>query len=233
MNLHQLDVPFELKAQGVVTKDDDSQVGVFEGMASTFGNTDLMGDIIAPGAFAGSIKQPKRIKMLWQHNPGEPIGVWTDLEETDKGLKAKGELLLNVQRGAEAHVLMKAGALDALSIGFRTPKGGSDIDQTTGVRTLKKIDLMEISPVTFPANPKARIGRVKALLEAGDFPTVREFERWLTQDAGFSRKDARAIIRHGYETLVTQDADDESDGKGDLGALIERMGSRRRTLKAA
>ena len=169
-------------------------------MASVFNNTDLVGDVVAPGAFKDSIGEPAKIKMLWQHDSGQPIGVWKELRESDMGLEVRGNLLLSVQRGQEAHSLLKAGALDGLSIGFRIPKGGSAFDKDSGIRTITKADLWEVSLVTFPANPKARVSRVKMLNDAGQTPTPREMEAAL-RDMGFSRRQSRAFMAKGYSGL--------------------------------
>jgi HK97 family phage prohead protease len=127
-----LTAPFETKDVGTE--------GGFSGNASVFGVKDLAGDVIEPGAFRKSLsKGPSRVKMLWSHNPSEPIGVWTELREDSRGLYAKGQLLLSVQRAKETHSLLKARVLDGLSIGFRTSPGDTDYDANT--RTLKSIDL--------------------------------------------------------------------------------------------
>ncbi len=196
----RLDVPFELTGLEEKRQSDGSVVGAFEGLASVFGNKDMVGDIVAPGAFRDSIRSPNAIKMLWQHDSGQPIGVWKELRESDKGLEVRGNLLLSVQRGQEAHSLLKAGALDGLSIGFRIPKGGSAFDKVSGIRTINKADLWEVSLVTFPANPKARVSRVKMLNDAGQMPTPRELEAAL-RDMGFSRRQSRAFMAKGYAGL--------------------------------
>jgi hypothetical protein len=132
--------------------------GAFEGYASLFGLRDSCGDIVAPGAFAQSLRRrgAADVKMLWQHRPDEPIGVWREIGEDSRGLKVTGRLDLSVGRAREALSLIRAGALDGLSIGFRTLR--SVTDRAIGARRLLEIDLMEISIVTFPALPQARIG---------------------------------------------------------------------------
>lgn len=132
--------------------------GVFEGYASLFNLRDTCGDIVAPGAFSASLARRgvAGVKMLWQHRPDEPIGAWATIAEDARGLKVRGRLDLSVARAREALSLISAGALDGLSIGFRTLRAASD--QRTGARRLLEIDLIEISIVTFPALPQARIG---------------------------------------------------------------------------
>jgi uncharacterized protein len=151
----------ELKFTPLDLKQVDAE-GTFEGYASLFGIEDLARDVILPGAFRDSLaaRGPRGIKMLYQHNPAEPIGVWDALHEDQRGLYAKGRLMPGVARAAEVLALMRAGALDGLSIGFRTVSGRRDAK--SGIRRLAKVDLWEISVVTFPLLPQARIAHVKS-----------------------------------------------------------------------
>lgn len=178
----------ELKAVG------DDASGEFEGYGSIFGNVDSYGDIVAKGAFADSIKQ-KMPALLWQHNPSNPIGVYTDIREDDKGLFVKGKLNLDVQQGKEAYSLLKQGALKGMSIGFMTLV--DEFDKETGIRTIKKVDLWEVSLVTFPANEKANVTSVKSA-----HGTIREFEQFL-RDAGYSSEDAKLVASKGFNALTT------------------------------
>jgi hypothetical protein len=107
--------------------------------------------------------------------------------------------MTEVAKGREVLALMRANALDGLSIGFRADQGVRS--KRTGVRRLKQIDLWEISVVTFPMLPDARVSRVKSGYVKRGVPTPREFERWLTQDAGFTRSQARAVMRDGLKGL--------------------------------
>jgi Escherichia/Staphylococcus phage prohead protease len=136
--------------------------GTFEGYASLFDREDLGHDIIAPGAFRDSLAKrgAAGIKLLFQHDPSEPIGVWTSLKEDARGLYVRGRLMPEVARAREVLALMRAGALDGLSIGFRPVK--SRRDAKTGIRRLEKVDLWEISVVTFPLLPDARVAHVKS-----------------------------------------------------------------------
>ena len=227
----RLDVPFELKAIQTLTGDDGVEVGVFEGLASTFGNRDMVGDLVEPGAFAATIARPGRIKMLWQHDARAPIGVWDDIRETAAGLEVKGRLVLQVQRAREALALLKAGAVDALSIGFSVMRDGAEFDRERGLRRIKAVELWEISVVTFPANPKARVDRIKALAQAGGLPTEREFERLLMRDAGLSRSQVRTVLTSGYKALLsTRDA---GGGLDELVASIQRVTTRMAAASAA
>lgn len=192
-----------------VKQADDGRLGIFKGYASTFGNVDRDDDIIVKGAF-GRIDEPKRVKLLWQHNMAEPIGIWTKMHEDDKGLYVEGQLALKTQRGAEAYELMKMGALGDMSIGFRTLDAEAGrVEGTSGkaarsVRRIKKVKLYEVSVVTIPANPLATVDAVKAagLAEAADAVrlTPREIERRL-RDAGCSRKVASILVADGFDGL--------------------------------
>lgn len=135
--------------------------GTFSGYASLFGRPDLAGDLIEPGAFAKSLRArgASGIRMLWQHDPAEPIGVWTEIAEDARGLRVTGRLTGEVARAREVTALMRAGAIDGLSIGFRTVKARTD--RRTGIRHLIEVDLWEISVVTFPMLADARVGGMK------------------------------------------------------------------------
>ena len=135
--------------------------GMFEGYASLFNVPDLGRDVVVPGAFADSLRRrgARQIRMLWQHDPAEPIGRWLSVQEDARGLKVRGRLNLAVERAREVHALMRDGALDGLSIGFRVERARPE--RPTGHRRLEKIDLWEISVVTFPMLPGARVGAVK------------------------------------------------------------------------
>jgi len=135
--------------------------GTFEGYASLFNREDLGRDVILPGAFARSLtaRGARGIKLLFQHDPAEPIGHWLDLREDRRGLLATGRLLPEVTRAREVLALMRAGAIDGLSIGFRAVKARREA--VTGVRRLLEVDLWEISIVTFPLLPGARVSAFK------------------------------------------------------------------------
>lgn len=144
-----------------------SAEGEFEGYGSIFNVEDLGKDIVLPGAFAKSLarRPAAKVKMLRGHDPADPIGVWTELVEDGKGLRVKGRLILETVKGRETHVLMKAGALDGLSIGYRSLK--DRYDRAKGVRLLEEIDLPEISVLAFPMNTRATVSRVKSDDAAG------------------------------------------------------------------
>ncbi len=167
--------------------------GAVEGYGSVFDELDDYNDVIAKGAFLASLKEHKASgtmpAMLWQHDMREPIGVWTEMTEDSHGLRVKGQLVLESARGKEAHALLKAGALNGLSIGFM-PKVWK-YDMETDVRTLTEVDLWEVSLVTFPANGAARVTNVKA--SADEVGAPKDAERIL-REAGFSKSDATAFV---------------------------------------
>lgn len=182
-----------------IKRDSMTEDGKFEGYASMFGVVDLGDDVVQRGAFVKSLAE-RGVKLLWQHDMHQPIGVWEEVREDEKGLFVKGRILQEVQKGKEALALMRAGAIDSMSIGFRTVHSEWLDD---GVRKLIELELFEISLVTFPMLPSAKVTDVKSI------ETEREFERFL-RDAGFSRKQAAAIALHGYKAVRDQrDADDD------------------------
>lgn len=201
----------------------------FSGYGAVFGNVDSYGDVIQPGAFADTLSAAQKTSqfpaMLLQHGGWgmgaedmTPIGVWTTLSEDGHGLKVEGKLA-DTPRGREAYTLLKMTprpAITGLSIGYIAKEFTLRSKPEEPRRTLKKVDLLEVSLVTFPANGKARISSVKS---GGDF-TEREFEQ-LMQDAGLSRKEARVVMTHGFRHLkAMQDAGSEE--LSDLAAAIKR-----------
>jgi len=203
--------------------------GIFCGYASLFGVTDLSRDVVLPGAFRESLaaRGTAGIRMLFQHDPNQPIGVWLRLYEDARGLFARGRLTTEVAKAREVLSLMRAGAIDGLSIGFRAVKGPRDA--RTGIRRLEKIDLWEISVVTFPMLPEARVSSIKSQPFAGRVPSEREFERWLTQDAGFTRSEARAVMRDGLKGL--QPLRDAGPGSAWQARLLGQMAEAARLLR--
>ena len=142
--------------------------GVFVGYASLFGKRDGAGDIMMPGAFGQSLgaKGAAGIRMLFQHDPAEPVGAWLGLRETAKGLYVEGRLDINVQRGRELLSLLETGGLDGLSIGFKTVTAARD--KHSGSRQLHRVDLWEISLVTFPMLAGARVSAVSPARRAAE-----------------------------------------------------------------
>jgi hypothetical protein len=152
-----------------------------EGWAAIYDEVDLNGDIVAPGAFEDSLAAagPGAVKLLYQHAAEAPIGRWRRFEERPKGLYARGEILLATQTAREAAALVEAGVLDGLSIGFRPIRASG----RGGARRILKADLWEVSLVTFPMAPKARLCR-----RAGD-----EDEQAILAFAGKLRRAAEIL----------------------------------------
>ena len=181
--------------------------GIFTGYGSIFGNEDQGNDIVKKGAFSKSLtrRPPSKVKMLFQHKTDEPIGIFTDIYEDNKGLFVKGQLAMGTQKGREAYELLKMGALDGMSIGFKAdPDKQGYNENKRGVRTLKEVDLMEISLVTFPMNESALIETVK-----GNAKNIREWEKILRDAGGLSRTEAKIGAKALSESLIQRDAEDK------------------------
>ena len=192
----------------------ENSKGIFTGYGSIFGNEDQGNDIMQKGAFTKSlINRPvSKVKMLYQHKTDEPIGVFTEIYEDSKGLFVKGQLAMGTQKGREAYELLKMGALDGMSIGFRAdPEKQGYNENKRGVRTLKEVDLMEISLVTFPMNESALIETVK-----GNAKNIREWEKILREAGGLSRTEAKIGAKALSESLSQRDAGDDNKQLADL-----------------
>jgi len=131
-----------------------------EGYASLFWTRDLNDDVAAAGAFAGSLAKTGAggVRMLCQHESDRPVGVWDEIAEDARGLFVRGRILDITPQGRMCAALVRAGAMDGLSIGFRTVKARPD--ETGRLRVLTEVALWEVSVVTFPMLPEARISRV-------------------------------------------------------------------------
>ena len=192
----------------------ENSKGIFTGYGSIFGNEDQGNDIMQKGAFTKSLvnRPVSKVKMLYQHKTDEPIGVFTDMYEDSKGLFVKGQLAMGTQKGREAYELLKMGALDGMSIGFRAdPEKQGYNENKRGVRTLKEVDLMEISLVTFPMNESALIETVK-----GNAKNIREWEKILREAGGLSRTEAKIGAKALSESLSQRDAGDDNKQLADL-----------------
>ncbi|TIO62949.1 HK97 family phage prohead protease [Mesorhizobium sp.] len=205
--------------------DDGAPTGTFEGYGAMFGNVDAYGDVIVKGAFKDTLRDWKKSKrlppMLSQHGgwmltdqDAIPIGKWEAMEEDDAGLKVRGRLInLDTERGKNIYGAMKEGVLDGMSIGYRAKEFALGIKPEEPRRTLKKIDLIELSVVTFPANGAARVSAVKS----DGIRTIREFEDFLRDEGGFSHAAAKAIASGGFKASEPRD----EDGAG-IAAIIRR-----------
>lgn len=207
----------------------------FKGYGAVFGNVDSYGDVIQPGAFAHTLAEAEKSgswpAMLLQHggmgvtaDDMTPIGIWTGLSEDEHGLKVEGKLADTV-RGREAYALLKMDprpAIDGLSIGYVAKEWAKAQKSDDPRRTLKRVDLHEVSLVTFPANGRARISDVKSVMH-----TERDFERLLTQDAGLSRSEARVVINQGFKSLIAM----RDAGSAELAELAESLNRRGQAIR--
>lgn len=211
-----LDFAFQLKAL--------SESGTFSGYGSVFGVQDSYGDVVVQGAFADSLAAQKAAgrmpAMLWQHRSAEPLGVYTSMAEDSIGLKVEGQIAMSTVRGAEAYALLKLGAISGLSIGYM-PREDS-YDKVTGVTTLKKVDLWEVSLVTFPANDAARVQGVKTIEVIEDLKGAEQYLR----DSGLSRREAVAFIAR-VKGLSQSDS-----GEGDMQQILAALERRNVALAA-
>lgn len=132
--------------------------GVIVGYGSVYNNVDGHGDIVLPGAFKKTLTERKP-KLLWQHDPSQPIGVITSAKEDGRGLHITAKLAVNTAKGAEAHELISMGAVDGLSIGYQTVK---DKFHKSGLRHIEECKLYEVSVVTFPSNESSIIESIKS-----------------------------------------------------------------------
>ena len=194
---------FSFKADAV------NEDGTFSGYGSVFGNVDSYGEIVAPGAFADSLATIKAsgdpLPALWQHQSGQPIGGYDVLVEDARGLKVEGFLLKDhIVKAAEAYQLMKRRIVKGLSIGYYVLE--DSWNEKDRVRTLTKLDLQEISIVTFPANADAQVDNVKSIdriMKAGRLPSLPEFEDFL-REAGFSKSQATVVAGRGLKELLSR-----------------------------
>ncbi|EDV4827917.1 HK97 family phage prohead protease [Salmonella enterica] len=226
--MHRKNAALKFKAFGFDVKavSDD---GLFSGYGSVFDVVDSYNEVVAPGAFLESIEEVKKkgrtFPVLWQHRTGEPVGNWDidSLKEDDHGLFGDGCLWLDDAAYARtAWRGMKSRAITGLSIGYYVRE--SNFDEKTRIRTLTKLDLVEISIVTVPANDEARIDVIKSKLAHGGLPDIPEFEQ-LLREAGFSKTQAAVVANRGLAHLLlrSESGSDESDVKQAVAEMMTAM----------
>ena len=211
----------------------------FSGYGAVFGNVDAYGDVIDPGAFANFLADVKSGAQPWpamlsQHggfgmtaDDMTPVGIWTDMSTDGTGLKMSGKLA-DTPRGKEMYALMKMQprpALDGLSIGYVAKEAEPRSKSEDPRRLLKRIDVIEVSPVTFPANRKARVQSVKS---AEDFSSISDIEDYLRDVGGFSIRESKTIIS-GIKSHSLRDASGEP-GPRDAGELKSVMEALQRNI---
>lgn len=214
-------INFALSTKGV-----DAQTRTFEGYGSVFGNVDLGDDIVQRGAFAKSLSAHKAAGtlpvMLWMHDRTKVPGKWLEVREEPRGLYVKGELA-RTPLGDEAYELLKMGALAGLSIGFVPVDDGYDRD---GHRVLKRVDLHEVSIVSFPMNPAARVERVK---------DIREYERVLHYAAGLPSHKAKVVASTTWAevkaALALPDDPDDAETAKVATAIVQQLQSATQRIK--
>lgn len=217
---HGLDV-------GAVTMEikEVSSAGEFAGYASVYDEVDQGRDVVDRKAFDRFFAELKEggplPKLLWQHNPGQPIGLWTSVKSDERGLWAEGKLLTELPRGKEAHILMENKAIDGLSIGYRT----RDYKMEAGrVRRLLDVDLKEISFVTFPMNVSSTVLDVKEL------KSIRDVEHIL-RDAGVPANFAKAVAVKGYDAALAEVEGNQRDAEAKQTEARKRLLAGIKTLK--
>ena len=205
-------MPPNLETSFRVKRADDA--GSFEGIASVFNTRDRVGDIVLPGAFRETLtrlaKSGTRLPLLSNHDSSKPIGYVVSAEETDEGLVIAGKLLLNTEGGRLAYQMMQGDA-GYLSIGYRVEAGDSYNDK--GITYLRRVDLMEISHVSTPAHPDARVTKVKR------YESPADLERALRADLGLPSRAARKLVAGGWPALTGDDYEDDDA----LAALAKRL----------
>lgn len=174
---------------------------VVTGYISTFGNTDLVGDVVEKGAYERTLKEwrerPWPMPLLLNHNQDQLVGKWVELREDSRGLFGEGELTPDHSLASDVAASLRHGALSGISIGFRL----RDFERSkSGIRHLRDIDLIEASIVTSPANPMARVVGLKS---ADEIKSLREFEAFL-REHGWSRREAQVIGTKGFSSLARE-----------------------------
>lgn len=234
MQLERIGVPFEVKFTG------DPLAGQIEGYGSVFGNRDFHGDVIVPGAFRETLAARKARgslpPMYMQHGAflgadPRPVGVWTAMEEDERGLKVAGYLVgLDTETGRYNLAQIRDGAMRGLSIGYRVPKGGASYGDKPGEprRRIKTIELHEVSVVDDPANHLAQIDSLKSA-SAGQIDDVASLAAAvdLLREAGgtlSSKKAANDFIGRVAKIARREAGDDRVTG------LLEQLRSSRRLV---
>ena len=204
-----------LSLETVEFKFDEARKGFFSGYASVFNGVDSYGDTIVKGAYAKTLSDRQRpIQMRWNHF-GPVIGKWVAAEEDEIGLRMDGELTLGHSVADDAYALMKHGAVNGLSIGFRIPEGGSE--KSGDVRLLKRIELVEVSIVEEPADLAARIGDVKSAID--EIESLKQAEAFLRDVGGFSWAAAKALASQIKSVALRDGAAEETQ----MLALLARL----------
>lgn len=203
--------------------DGDKPKGSFTGHGNMFDVIDSYRDVVLPGAFTQTLEEHEAAgtmpKLLWQHDTAEPIGIYTHMSEDELGLYVEGQLAINdnVPSADKAYSLLKMGALEGLSIGYTMYPGGQHWNDDAHVLELTNIKLWETSIVTFAANEPSTVETIKH--DDGELPTVREFEHFLQDVAGFSKSESKAVIANGFRS-IQRDAGEDPLDQGEVDAVL-------------
>ncbi|MCH7421468.1 HK97 family phage prohead protease [Shewanella sp. MM_2022_3] len=185
------------------------ELGFIVCYANTFNYVDKANDETIQGAFKQTIAdhtaKGTMPKMLFNHNRDEPIGKWLSMEEDAYGLKMTGQLILEVQRAREIYALLKAGAINGFSIGYKVKK--QVFDRVTKVTKLIELELGEVSIVPFPCNDQSVLTSIKSTFESGEIPRPSIIEKELVNHFGLSKAQALAFMAAGYKGLNTDTPD--------------------------
>lgn len=195
--------------------------GTFEGNAATFGNVDLGGDICVAGCFDKSIESYKTSQlmpaMFFSHDSREPIGDWVEMKADKQKLKMSGKLWLGkgIAKAEQAYMMLRSNTKKGLSIGavLMSPRRW---DEKKRANYLDELSLEEVSPTSFPMNPKAVITSIKSVLAESDTLTIRQAEEIL-RDVGLSVTDAKSFLSRLTAGMKQRDVAD-----AELKALIQR-----------
>lgn len=209
---------------------DAGERGEFMGYGSIFGNTDLGGDIVERGAFAATLAKrgPADIAMLWGHDLRQvPIGKWLDMREDERGLQVRGQLTLDIPQARNVHAALRNGTVKGLSIGYRIPPGGAEMDRGGKVRRIKSVELFEVSVVTFPMNQRAQVARVKSAAQLS-IEDIKEIED-LLRDAGASGAERKRAVSV-FKSWLRRDAAAPESASRDEGAAAELADLLRRNI---
>ena len=233
--------PFEYK----MVEGDGAVPGEFEGYGSVFNNKDHGGDVMAPGAFLKTLNDHSSggtmPKMLLNHGSmggaifggndpmaDLPIGKWTKMAEDSHGLQVNGRLInLDTERGKSIYGAMKENELSGLSIGYRVKDFTRGTKPEEPRRLIKAVDLLEVSPVTFPANEMARINAVKM---SGETHDIRFLEKLLRNVGGLSKSEAKAVLAEGYNAIALRDVATMDDEVSAMKSLASAFRSYRKEI---
>lgn len=210
------------RGRALEVKMEDAETGAIEGYGSVYGVEDKGGDIVAANAFKASIDSGRMPKMLWQHDPSVPIGVWDEVSEDQRGLVVKGRLNLDTTAGRDALGNLRMKSVDGLSIGYRTID--SDFDSKSGIRTIKEAELWEVSVVTFPMNELAGVHSVKSLDEIDEM-SIADIERLMREAWDAPRSEAKRVINRLSTIIREREADElkAAQAEAELQRLIKAL----------